>query len=101
MTKFKKTLSKQADLQYERLKNNPSNKKIFKAVEKALKYLMNNPKHQSLGTHIFHSLTGAHEEKVFVAYAQQNTPGAYRILWHYGPDKNEITIVAIIPHPNH
>lgn len=101
MSKYKKVLTKKADLQYEKLKNHPSNKRIYKDVEKALKFLMIDPKHSSLGTHIFHSLKGENDEKVFVAYAQQKTPSAYRILWHYGPDKDDITVIAIIPHPNH
>jgi hypothetical protein len=36
---------------------------------------------------------------MFEAYAQNDTPGAYRIMWCYGPGKGEITIVAITPHP--
>jgi hypothetical protein len=51
-------------------------------------------------------LTGLSGEKIFEAYAQNNTPGAYRIFWHYGPDEITskkrapvITIVAITPHP--
>jgi hypothetical protein len=51
-----------------------------------------------LQTHIIHSIKGPSGEKVFEAYAQQNTPSAYRIFFCYGPDKKEITIVAIIPH---
>lgn len=38
-------------------------------------------------------------EDVFESYAQNNTPGAYRIFWHYGPKKKMITILAITPHP--
>jgi hypothetical protein len=45
-------------------------------------------------------------EKVFEAYAQNNTPGAYRIFWQYGPDEAKgkkripiIIVVAITPHP--
>ena len=42
----------------------------------------------------------------FEAYAQYNTPGAYRILWRYGPDEFDakkkripvLTILAILPH---
>jgi len=37
--------------------------------------------------------------KVFAAYAQNRTPGAYRIFWCYGPGKKDITILAITPHP--
>jgi hypothetical protein len=51
-------------------------------------------------------LTGLSGEKIFEAYAQNKTPGAYRIFWHYGPDEimgkkrtPVITIVAITPHP--
>ncbi len=31
------------------------------------------------------------------SYAEQSTPAAYRIF--YGPDKRQITIIAIAPHP--
>lgn len=78
----------------------------FKQVQKALGYLEVNPEHPSLSTHEFTSLTGANGEKVFEAYAQNNTPGAYRIFWHYGPDEVAgkkripvITVIAITPHP--
>ena len=37
--------------------------------------------------------------KVFEAYAQHRTPGAYRVFWCYGPGPGEITILAITPHP--
>lgn len=58
-----------------------------------------NLRHLSLNTHEYHSFQGKNGEKVFEAYAQQRTPGAYRIFWHYGPLKNELTIIAILPHP--
>lgn len=58
-----------------------------------------NLKHPSLHTHEYIDLKGGYGEKVFESYAQNRTPGAYRIFWHYGPKKNQITIVAIIPHP--
>jgi hypothetical protein len=47
----------------------------------------------------FHSLLGANGEKVFEAHAESRTPGAYRVFWHYGPGKGELTIIAITPHP--
>jgi hypothetical protein len=37
--------------------------------------------------------------KVFEAYAQNNTPGAYRIFWCYGPAKSELTIITITAQP--
>lgn len=100
--KFTPTASAQLDA----LGNAPSNAAVFAQVRKAIGYLEIDPHHPGLRTHEFTSLTGAHGEKVFEAYAQNNTPGAYRIFWHYGPDEIKgkkripvITIVAITPHP--
>jgi hypothetical protein len=36
---------------------------------------------------------------VFETYAQNNTPGAYRVFWTYGPDKGNLYIINITPHP--
>ena len=73
--------------------------KRAKAVRKALAFLESNPHHPGLKTHEFHSLKAPRGERVFEAYAEQSTPAAYRIFWHYGSAKNEITIVAITRHP--
>lgn len=89
----------QADNDLKELESNPSKKKILKAVRKTLGLMETNLRHPSLRTHEFLSLKGSNGEKVFEAYAQQNTPGAYRIFWYYGPNKKEITIFAITPHP--
>ena len=74
-------------------------KNQLKAVRKALGFLEQNTKHPGLNTHKFTSLKGPKGEEVFEAYAQNHTPGAYRIFWCYGPNKNEITIISITPHP--
>jgi hypothetical protein len=44
-------------------------------------------------------MTGANGEEVFEAYAENKTPAAYRIFWHYGPKKGQISVVAITAHP--
>ena len=95
-----------ADEQYRALENARSKDAIFEQVRKAIGYLEIDPRHPSLNTHEFTSLTGVNGEKVFEAYAQNNTPGAYRIFWHYGPDEAKgkkrtavLTIVAITRHP--
>jgi hypothetical protein len=79
---------------------------VFEQVRKAIGYLEIDPHHPGLRTHEFTSLSGANGGKIFEAYAQNNTPGAYRIFWHYGPDETKgkkripvITIVAITRHP--
>ena len=94
-----------ADEQYSALENAPS-KAIFLQVRKALSYLEIDPRHPGLNSREFTSLAGANGEKMFEAYAQNNTPGAYRTFWHYGPDETKgkgrtpvITIIAITPHP--
>jgi len=74
---------------------------LFKQVHKALTLLQANPRHPGLHTHEYLSLTHPWDpdSKVFAAYAQNRTPGAYRIFWCYGPGKKDITILAITPHP--
>jgi hypothetical protein len=74
---------------------------LFKQVAKAIRYLGEDPRHRSLNTHEFDSLEHPFDKsaKVFEAYAQNNTPGAYRIFWCYGPEAGDITIIAITPHP--
>jgi len=73
--------------------------KRHKAVAKAIRFLSENPRHPGLSTHEFTTLKGPKGEKVFEAYAEQKTPAAYRIFWYYGPGENQITIIAITPHP--
>jgi len=74
---------------------------LFKQVRKTILLLADNPRHPGLQTHPYHSLENPFDPKakVFEAYAQQRTPGAYRVFWCYGPGKNEITLLAITPHP--
>jgi hypothetical protein len=74
---------------------------LFKQVHKCVTLLSQNPRHSGLKTHEYDSLEHPYDKKakVFEAYAQNDTPGAYRVFWCYGPKKHEITIVAITPHP--
>ena len=89
----------QADSDLREIEKNPTKRGILKAVRKTLGLLEINLRHPSLQTHEFTSLKGPNGEKVFEAYAQQKTPEAYRIFWYYGPERNQLTIVAITPHP--
>jgi hypothetical protein len=95
-----------ADAQLTALEHTPQNAALLTQVLKALGYLEIDTQHPGLHTHEFLSLTGAHGEKIFEAYGQNRTPGAYRIFWHYGHDEMKgkqripvITILAITPHP--
>ena len=92
---------------YELLKVNASQKKRYRATKKTIKLLAVNPRYPSLQTHEFTSLKGQNGEKVFVAYAEQNTPAAYRVFWYYGTEDASgngnpvptITILTITSHP--
>ncbi len=96
---FEIFLADEAKIQLERLKEDKGLEKRYNAVKKAIRFLSENPRHKSLKTHEFTSLSGPKGEKIFEAYAEQSTPAAYRIFWYYGPSKNQITIIAITPHP--
>jgi len=97
--KFELQFSEIADSQLEELEKSPGKKAVCKAVHKALGYMETNLKHPSLNTHAYSRERGLNGEKVFESYAQNNTPGAYRIFWHYGPGEGEIFVLAIVPHP--
>jgi hypothetical protein len=96
---FELEWTKEAQETYYRLKDDASQEKRYKAVKKTIGFLAINPRHNSLQTHEFFSLKGPKWEKVFEAYAEQNTPAAYRVFWYYGPTKGKITILAITSHP--
>lgn len=74
---------------------------LFKQVHKCVSLLAENPRHPGLQTHEFRSLQHPFDpnEKVFEAYAQNRTPGAYRVFWCYGPASGQITLIAITSHP--
>jgi hypothetical protein len=84
-------------------KKSTSAEGLFKQVAKCLDALRQNSKHPGLQTHEYQSfkfeILPGKKVKVFESYAQNRTPGAYRIFWCYGPSANEITIVEIVPHP--
>lgn len=96
----------EARSQLAQLEQSPAQQGVLKQVRKALGYLQINPEHPGLNTHEFTSLSSA-QGKVFEAYAQNNTPGVYRILWRYGPDELDsqkqrvpvLTVLAIVSHP--
>lgn len=71
----------------------------LRRVRKCLGLLETNPRHPGLQTHEYASLAGENGEKVWEAYVENKTPAAWRVFFHYGPEKGEITIVAITPHP--
>jgi hypothetical protein len=75
---------------------------LFQQVEGCIRKLSaQGSRHPGLHSHPFSSLHNPlnPEEKVFESYAQNRTPGAYRVFWCYGPKQGQITLIAITPHP--
>lgn len=67
-------------------------------VARAIGRLAENPWHSGLHTHKYAVLKGENGEDVFTSYVENRAPSAWRIWWHWGPGKDEITIVDIGPH---
>lgn len=95
---FKLRFSEEALLKLEQLEADKSKKPLLKQLRKALGLMETNLKHPSLNTHKFDAIQCTLGE-VFESYVQNNTPGAYRIFWTYGPDRGEIYVLTITPHP--
>lgn len=74
--------------------------KLYNLIGKAMLHLAKNPRHPGLQSHEIDVLTSRYGTKVWCSYLQNNTPVAGRIFWYYDPEKGDITIVAIEPHPN-
>lgn len=73
---------------------------LYKKLGKTLLHLSNNPKHPGLCSHDIDELTKRYGIKVWESYLENKTPGAGRIFWVYGPDRQDITIIGLEPHPN-
>ncbi len=97
--RFELFFTEHADGQMEELEAAKDKKVALKAVRKVLGFMEADLRHPSLHTHEYEDMTGPNGEKVFESYAQNRTPGAYRIFWHYGPGKRKLTILEICPHP--
>lgn len=96
---FELIFTNKADFTLDLLEHSKDKKIVLKAVRKTLALMETNLRHPSLQTHEYSDLEGANGEKVFESYVQNRTPGAYRIFWHYGPKKGQITVAAIVSHP--
>lgn len=72
---------------------------LYKKWGKALKALSTDPSYPGLRTHEIAPLTRRYGIKVWQSYLENKTSGARRMYWVYGPDKQEITIIGLEPHP--
>jgi hypothetical protein len=87
-----------AEAQIKEIERDRARQGLVKQIKKALRHLAKNPNHPGLKSHPLKNLDATYGTKVFSSYAQNNTPQAHRILWCYGPDAKQITVLAVIPH---
>ena len=99
MARFQLLFTPEAQSALLSLVKSPSSSKRLRAVRKTLGLVETNPCHPGLQTHEYAKLTGPQGQMVFEAYAEDRTPAAFRVFWCYGPDRGQITIVAITLHP--
>ena len=96
-----KALQSRANRKQKQKTKSTKDEGLFKQVHNTIQKLKFNTRHAGLHTHEYDDLDHPYNqnEKVFEAYAQNNTPGAYRVFWCYGPLKGQLTIIEISPHP--
>ena len=73
---------------------------LYKKLGKAMYFLSENPRHPGLESHEISSLTRRYGMKVWQSYLENRKPAAGRIFWVYGPDRMDITIIGLEPHPD-
>ncbi|MBO6066464.1 MAG: hypothetical protein J6P36_08610 [Lachnospiraceae bacterium] len=81
-------------------KANAEERKLYKKLGKTMRMLSENPRHPGLESHEIGALSNRFGAKVWESYLENNTPSAGRVFWVYGPNRGEITIVGLEPHPN-
>ena len=74
--------------------------RLYKKLGKTLYHLSQNPRHPGLESHEITSLTKRYGMKVWQSYLENKTPAAGRVFWVYGPERGDITIIGLEPHPN-
>ena len=77
----------------------PKERELYKKWRKALRLLSQNPLYPSLQTHEIEALTKRYGQKVWQSYLENNVSRAMRMYWVYGPDRQDITVIGLEPHP--
>ncbi len=102
--KYRLTFSPYANRQLKEFLTNAALADRKAAVLRTLHRLRENPREGSLRSKKYSpNRTTAkfigRENDLWESYVENNTPGALRVFWYYGPGDEEIIIVAIMKHP--
>ena len=79
---------------------NKKEEKLRKQMGKAMWLLSQDPRHPGLRSHEIPPLSARYGTKVWESYLENDTPGAGRIFWVYGPGQGQITVIGLEPHPD-
>lgn len=74
--------------------------KLYRKLGKALAHLSMDPFYPGLQTHEITEMSKRYGQKVWQSYLENHKPAAGRFYWSYGPQKDEITVTGLEPHPN-
>ena len=72
---------------------------LYKKWGTAMKHLAENPLHPGLHTHEIPQLTKRYGMKVWQSYLENRNSRAMRMYWVYGPQRQDITVIGLEPHP--
>lgn len=72
---------------------------LYRKWGSALIKLAMDPFYPSLQSHEIEPLSKRYGMKVWQSYLENKKSGARRMYWVYGPDKSDITIIGLEPHP--
>ena len=72
---------------------------LYRKWGKAMAFLATDPKHTGLHSHEIGALSRRYGIRVWQSYLANDTPGAGRMYWVYGPSRGEITVIGLEPHP--
>jgi hypothetical protein len=97
--KFVLHLTAEVRDQIRAVSENPAQTGLEFQLKAALTKLVHDPKFKGLNSHKYNSFNERYGKEIWESYVQNNTPGAWRIFWFYGPRKDEITLVLATPHP--
>lgn len=72
---------------------------LYKKWGNALKKIAENPLYPSLISYEIDTLSRRYGMKGWESYLKNKKSGAMRMLWVYGPEQQQITIIGLEPHP--
>ncbi len=72
---------------------------LYSKWGKTMAKISADPFYNGLETHDIEALSKRYGMKVWQSYLENKTSKARRIYWVYGPNKNDITIIGLEPHP--